>query len=549
MDKLGSIPIQDGGRVMPLDTYARDLAAQLTGREHWSASSGPEAFAGRSHMQLLCDLAFQGQNMVHRPLIIIDNAAFKKAVGLDPAQRFFSPVQIGQCKGIEDLLVAYNEAKATDSNVQPTREQRQALDLQAALDRAATLVEGQPLPIVPNGPGKPFLHAGVIRSDPGAESVGEALKLFGKAYITNSGLDAAADNLVASIEKAGKPDPAARNTISLELTYNKFQPWLVTSCTYALGLIIFGISRLTLRKPLIILGSLVTLAGVCTHVAGIAMRIAILGRAPVSNTYEALLWMGLVALGVGLVAQAINRRAWYFAAGLGVAELSVLFAHLVPLESQTNSLPAVLRSNYWLIVHVLTITASYGVLAVASILSHVYLVKDVLFARKGTDTEPSYLAHPLIAQTYRAMQLGLVLLTAGTILGGVWAADSWGRFWGWDPKETWALISIVVYFIILHARYLRWLQDFGTAVCGVLSFASIVWTFYGVNYLMAAGLHSYGFGSGGGLWVGIWAIGEIAFVLVCWVRFRSLVSARMATRPTSGPAGAPASAVGSVQGA
>jgi ABC-type transport system involved in cytochrome c biogenesis permease subunit len=79
----------------------------------------------------------------------------------------------------------------------------------------------------------------------------------------------------------------------------------------------------------------------------------------------------------------------------------------------------------------------------------------------------------------------------------VWAAESWGRFWGWDPKETWALISILTYFAVLHARYVRWLKDFGLAASAVLGLVVIVWTFYGVNYVMATGLHSYGFGSGG----------------------------------------------------
>ncbi len=530
---------------MPLDTFARNLAVSLTGREHWPAASGPEAFAGRDPVELLCDLSFRGQEMLHKPLVIVENVPFKQRVGLNTQQRFFSPIQLGGCKGIEDLLIAYNTAKQADSSAQPTKDQRHALDVQAALERIAVIIEGEPLAIVSGGPGKTYLHAGAKKSDAGAEKVGAAWTALGKAYVAGSGIDAAVNELFRATQAAGVPDPVGSRAVELELIYNRSQPWLVTACAYALALVCFGISTVAMRRVFLIAGIAATVAGIAAHIGGIGLRIAILGRAPVSNTYEALLWMGLVALAVGLAAQLMNRKAWYFVAGIGVAELSVLFANLVPLESQTGSIPAVLRSNYWLIVHVLTITASYGVLAVASILSHIYLVKDVLFARKGVAADgPNRFAHPLIAQTYRAMQLGLVLLTAGTILGGVWAADSWGRFWGWDPKETWALISIVVYFIILHARYLHWLEDFGTAVCGVLAFSSIVWTFYGVNYLMAAGLHSYGFGNGGGTWVGAWALAEILFVGVCWLRLRSLQSTRGAV--ASSGAG---SASGVVQGA
>jgi ABC-type transport system involved in cytochrome c biogenesis permease subunit len=225
--------------------------------------------------------------------------------------------------------------------------------------------------------------------------------------------------------------------------------------------------------------------------------------------------MGLVAIALGLVAQLINKRkGWYVFAGLSAAFVSVLFAGLVPLTDRTNSLPAVLRSNFWLTVHVLTIVASYGVLTVSSVLGHSFLVKDVLLRKRERSAA-------LVVQTYRTIQIGLFLLTAGTILGGVWAAESWGRFWGWDPKETWALISILVYFAVLHARYVGWLKDFGLAASAVLGMVVIVWTFYGVNYVMASGLHSYGFGSGGESWVAIWAIAEILFVGVCWLRHRS----------------------------
>ncbi|HEB60435.1 MAG TPA: hypothetical protein ENJ06_01270, partial [Phycisphaeraceae bacterium] len=192
----------------------------------------------------------------------------------------------------------------------------------------------------------------------------------------------------------------------------------------------------------------------------------------------------------------------------------------VPLQDQTNALPPVLRNNYWLTVHVLTIVASYGVLGLSAVLGHVYLFKAVIFGKPEDVRMP--VGHPLITQVYRSMQIGLILLTAGTILGGVWAADSWGRFWGWDPKETWALISIIVYFILLHARHIGWLRDFGLGIMSIMAFLCIIWTFYGVNYVMASGLHSYGFGNGGELWVAIWAIAELVFIALCKLRYNNL---------------------------
>jgi ABC-type transport system involved in cytochrome c biogenesis permease subunit len=103
--------------------------------------------------------------------------------------------------------------------------------------------------------------------------------------------------------------------------------------------------------------------------------------------------------------------------------------------------------------------------------------------------------------TYRAMQFGVVFIAAGTILGGIWADYSWGRFWGWDPKEVWALITLLCYLVILHGRYTNWMGQFGFAVGSALSFMSVVMAWYGVNFILGVGLHSYGFSTGGTPWV------------------------------------------------
>jgi hypothetical protein len=124
--------------------------------------------------------------------------------------------------------------------------------------------------------------------------------------------------------------------------------------------------------------------------------------------------------------------------------------------------------------------------------------------------------------TYRAMQAAVLLLATGTFLGGCWAAESWGRFWGWDPKEVGALVALVCYVIPLHARYIGWVRDFGLAVSAVLCFGSIILSWYVINFLLASGLHSYGFSSGGITGV-LWAtLLNLAWVLVTSLRFLSI---------------------------
>jgi hypothetical protein len=120
---------------------------------------------------------------------------------------------------------------------------------------------------------------------------------------------------------------------------------------------------------------------------------------------------------------------------------------------------------------------------------------------------------------YRVVQLGVLLLTAGTILGGIWANYSWGRFWGWDPKETWALITLLCYIVVLHGRLAGWWGDFGLAVGGVVCFLAVVMAWYGVNFVLGTGLHSYGFGIGGESYV-MTAVGlDLVFVATTVVRY------------------------------
>lgn len=499
---------------MPLETYARRLAVDVTGRTRWS-SNGPEVFTGRAPVQLLLDIMFRGQEMLTSKVITIDDKPLKRAVGLDPERRFFSPAELASTTGLNELLMKFEQARAQDPQAQASRDQRKALDIRSAANRIAELAGGDPLAVVPSAGGATFRRAGPQMADPGAETVQEAWKAVGEAYIAGQPIGPAVEQLEKAIAALGALEPTDARSVSLELFYDRHDPWTKTAIFYGLAIVVFGFSRLFLKKPLTVVAAALTGIGVLEHVLGVALRVLILNRAPVSNTFESLLWMGLVGIALGLIAQLINkRRGWYAFAGVCAAFVSVLFAGLVPLTDRTNSLPAVLRSNFWLTVHVLTIVASYGVLVVSSVLGHAYLVKDILFGKR--DRSPA-----LVVQTYRTIQVGLFLLTAGTILGGVWAAESWGRFWGWDPKETWALISILVYFAVLHARYVGWLKDFGLAASAVLGMVVIVWTFYGVNYVMATGLHSYGFGSGGETWVGLWALAEIAFIAICWVRYRS----------------------------
>lgn len=495
-----------------MDTYARRVAVDLTGRTRWAEGKGPAGYSGAGHLDLLAELLFAPREIFVEELIPIERHSLKRRIGLDPERRFFAPSELMMNEELHRISAESQSKKQRDNQYRPSPDEQAATETEARMSAMAFFVTGKGIAIVPVEGTETYARAGISDADHGAEDVQQALLAMQLAYTSGEDLLPSTEALIATIESHAKPDPAIAKAVELELLYNRHSPWKMSAIATVLALLLLTGRWLIRSKVLSVFVGLAIAWALAEQAFGLGLRVMILDRAPVSNTYEALLWMGIVSVVIGIIGQLIRPKSWYLSAGLGASLLAILFSMLVPLGDRTNALPAVLRSNYWLIVHVLTIVASYGALLLAAVLAHVYLVRDVLLRRTSERSDR------VIVQVYRVMQVGVLLLTAGTILGGVWAADSWGRFWGWDPKETWSLISIIVYFALIHARYVGWIRDFGLAVSAIVGFLAIVWTFYGVNYVMATGLHSYGFGSGGERWVGLWAITEVLFVALCFLR-------------------------------
>ena len=405
-------------------------------------------------------------------------------------------------------------------------------------------------------------------------------------------------------------------SMAREVRFNDFAPFLKAPLAYLAGLVllILNLVASSLGKSMNLESSLgkvskgLYLAGIAGFAAGIALevygfylRVRITGWAPVSNMYETVIWVALVASVLGLIYELVSRRTVVAIGASIVALLGTGLAATVPLLDPTiGSLPPVLRSNYWLTIHVLTIVSSYaafalamglGLVATTTYLVATYkrsatfselitplavgipilgigtglamkadqihlgplwasygyyaawvvaaiggvfcgmsgfailgeIVNRVFLARqlRGTETlapDPSVYANtshhdearalsmqrtashikPMANFIYRSMQVGILLVAAGTFLGGWWADVSWGRFWGWDPKEVWALITLLVYLMPLHGRFAGWVNTFWLVMSSVVCFLSVLMAWYGVNFVLGVGLHSYGFTNGGG---------------------------------------------------
>jgi ABC-type transport system involved in cytochrome c biogenesis permease subunit len=231
--------------------------------------------------------------------------------------------------------------------------------------------------------------------------------------------------------------------------------------------------------------------------------------------YESVVWVTWGTVLFALIIHWGYKNLVIPAASLVFAVAGLVLADNLPsvLDPGIHPLVPVLRSNFWLTIHVLCITLSYAAFAVSTCLGNLNLG---IYIFKPEKTE---FAQQNILFMYRAMQIGVILLAAGTILGGIWADYSWGRFWGWDPKEVWALIALLFYIAVLHGRFTGWLKGFGFVAATVLSFLGVVMAWYGVNFVLGVGLHSYGFGSGGLSYVMTYLVAQIAWVIFSYFKF------------------------------
>ncbi|HXM74363.1 MAG TPA: cytochrome c biogenesis protein CcsA, partial [Chthoniobacterales bacterium] len=274
-----------------------------------------------------------------------------------------------------------------------------------------------------------------------------------------------------------------------------------------------------------IIGIALAIAGLLFHASGIAMRCLIAGRPPVTNMYESIIWVSFAVTFFAMIFFARYRTPIYLLAALPVTLVALLLVHQMPIAmpASIDPLVPVLRDNFWLTIHVLTITLSYAAFALAMGFGHILLFR---YARNPAKARADTAMHFWL---YRVLQLGVLLLAAGTILGGVWANYSWGRFWGWDPKETWALIALLCYITTLHGRLAGWWTQFGLVVASVVCFLAVLMAWYGVNFVLGKGLHSYGFGIGGETYVATFVILDLAFVGFAIWRYRK--SRRIVNEP------------------
>lgn len=530
-------PVLDGGRAKPLDSLARETLRGLANRvEMTDPDDGQSLDACTFYLVLLLDWQGWGDGKSpgqhpsadandyfagHRPdkwdqtpLLRVDNLELRRLLKWDPQRKFVAPVDVHAAKlvvpatGRESSLLRWTQELAKKEEPLGKLEQ----DAVQLADRFRAYVDhrmGKRLFLLPASAADTDLWTTAAAllatrwsdaSDPtgNRRDAQSAFRAVREAYLRGSAADfnAASQRFFAARDAilADSPAPASAAIIDLEVSFNDWAPFRVAWVFTLVSCISLLFAHVTQWRIAYAAGWLSFAAGVVALIAGFSMRAIISGRAPVTNMYESVVFVAAGIALFGMALEAVYRKKYILSAAAAAATLALVIADNSPvvLDASIAPLQPVLRNNFWLVTHVMTITLSYAALALALGLGNIALGFFLVGSTNRTAIDN------LTNFTYRAIQIGVLLLAAGTILGGVWADYSWGRFWGWDPKEVWALVTLLGYLAVLHARFAGWVRQFGLAALAVLCFSLVVMAWYGVNFVLGAGLHSYGFGESHG---------------------------------------------------
>ena len=284
--------------------------------------------------------------------------------------------------------------------------------------------------------------------------------------------------------------------VKLEVLYNKlnifsnlFMYYFIVGLIFLILLLIQIFNNKILSFSIKLFQGFI-LIGFVFQTLGLASRWIISGHAPWSNGYESMIYIAWATMLSGIIFS--RRSKMTLAATTIVTSLFLMVAHLNWLDPEITNLVPVLNS-YWLMIHVAIITASYGFLALGAVLG-LFSLWLIIFSNKNNLSRLKNTIKELTLINEKTITIGLFMLAIGTFLGGVWANESWGRYWGWDPKETWALVSVLVYVFILHMRLIPALSSlYIFNLASLIGISSIIMTYFGVNYYLS-GLHSYAAG-------------------------------------------------------
>ncbi|MCD4667265.1 MAG: cytochrome c biogenesis protein CcsA, partial [Sulfurimonas sp.] len=502
-NKFGELIIQDsGGRMKPMDTLSTEIMAKV----HRGSSVKVGSY-NLSANQVILGMMIKPQAYRDVKIIRTKDDEVNKIIGAAQGTEYASFSQFFENS---ETMEGYKLAKSVNEATRKEPKYRNKLDKEILkVDERVNVIymvyTGSLMKIWPKPNDANNKWFATIEALQGfTQENGERLRGIAVEYFTSidksikTGDWTASDVALAKVVEyqkfyGGEVYPSD-GRISAEVFYNEAKIFERLYPYYLLvGMILLILSFVKILKPSfkIDIYSKITfwllLVFFIAHTVGLGNRWYISGHAPWSDGYESMIYIAWATVLAGFI---FSKRSSMTMASTGVLSGLILFvAHLNWMDPQVTNIVPVLNS-YWLSIHVSMITASYGFLGLGALLGFIVILLFIL-KTKNNEKHISLSIKELNAINEMSLMVGLVLLTLGNFLGGVWANESWGRYWGWDPKETWALVTIIVYAVVVHLRFIKEIySEFNFAIISLLSFTTVLMTYFGVNYYLA-GLHSY----------------------------------------------------------
>ncbi|OCL86914.1 Cytochrome c biogenesis protein CcsA [Aliarcobacter thereius] len=497
-EKFGNLVVQgNGGRMQPLSTLNKQIVQKLSGRSN---------FLGMDANQIVFGMLTRPDIWKDVKILKIQTPKLKKLLNIDESEKYISFSEVFDEKG-KYLIVEEAEKALLTKPIERGTYEKDIIKLDEKLNIIYSVFNGSLLNIFPK-----FYNSEKIDDNYKWYSPLEAIDIFqGQNQVAISTLIRGLLNSVVDYnweetnkyldlaksyqEKAGNEVMPSKTKIDAEILFNKLDLFFNLTLVYLLlGFIMLIISFVLIFNPnfkaekttktlfmiLAILFSIQTFA--------MGFRWYVSGHAPWSDTYESMLYISWSAIFAGVIF--FRRSLLALSSAVIMAAIFMFTAHLTEIDPQITNLVPVLKS-YWLTIHVSILTASYGFFGLSAILGFLTLIMFIV--RKRKPHVDDIIKH-ISAINEISLIIGLAFITIGNFLGGVWANESWGRYWGWDPKETWSYVSIIVYAIVLHLRFVKSLNNpFTLAASSMLAFSTILMTYLGVNFYLS-GMHSYATG-------------------------------------------------------
>lgn len=493
-DAFGMLVVQDnGGRMKPVNTLASEVLRKVSRKSTYEGLSANQVLLGMAQNPYLWQLA---------PIIRVNHETLRENLGIDDKYTSFLSFFSDEAKYVltEEVAKAYAKKPAERSKYD-----KEVIAVDERVNISYMVYNGSffrffPLPNDANNTWFSSSQANVGFVGDDSLFVYSILPIYYHSLQQgiNDGDFEVAENTLQAIKKYqakfGAEVLPSELKLKTEVFYNQSKIFSRLSYVYALTgvlmlmlLIMQVLKERKWRAILVKICFVLITVGFVVHTLGLASRWFVSGHAPWSNAYESMIYIAWATVLAGYLFSKKSKMS--MAATAVLSALLLMVASLNWLDPEITNLVPVLDS-YWLMIHVAIITASYGFLALGALLGFLNLVLMILQNKSNQKRIFSSLKE-LTYINEMSLTTGLFMLSVGTFLGGIWANESWGRYWGWDPKETWAFASMLVYIFVLHMRFIPKLKSmFAFNLASLIAYASIIMTYFGVNFYLS-GLHSY----------------------------------------------------------